>query len=65
MSVKIKIQDIELSLEEAREVYLELKKVFDRPEAVPYIPGPYVPAPWQPVSPSVPQWPLWQPIITC
>lgn len=60
MSVKIKIQDIELSPEEAREVYLELKQLFGEQEIRPYIPQPYVP-----VSPSVPQWPPWQPIITC
>jgi hypothetical protein len=57
MSVKIKIQDIELSPEEAREVYLELKQLFGEQEVRPYIPQ--IPQP----GPYKPYW--WQPIITC
>jgi len=58
MAVKIKIREIEMTPEEAREVYRELKVFFGEQEAAPYIP--YVP-----VSPSVPQYPWYEPIITC
>lgn len=73
MSVKIKIgiekhdstdlSYVELSVEEAREVYMELQQFFGGQGAAPQ-PGPYVPHWWRPVSPGTP-WQPWQPIITC
>ena len=73
MSTTIKISQLELTLGEARELYLQLHEVFGEklcpclppmylPVPVPYL-APVAPAPWYPYSTN-PPYTLY-PIITC
>jgi hypothetical protein len=57
MSLQIKIGNIEMTPEEAREIYTELKRLFDGQDNGPFVPYPYV----VPASPSIPQQPWYQP----
>lgn len=54
MKIKIK-EGIELTVDEAKELYLELHKLF----------GENAPVITYPVVPCYPTYPVWEPIITC
>lgn len=62
MSTTIKISQLELTLGEARELYLQLHEVFGE-KLCPCLPPMYVPVPVPYLAPVAPA--PWYPIITC
>ncbi len=57
LNLKIKDQDIELTMDEARELYEELRQVLGKDEYINPFPMPYIP-------PMQPERMPWEPLVT-